>query len=69
MSEYLDINKKKLDKKDVVRKKAMRFHAIKKRKVIKGITDESESDEIEEENEALAEINEVDHEQDFENIL
>ena len=35
MEEHLDINKKKLDRKDIVRKKAMRFHTVKKKKVAK----------------------------------
>jgi hypothetical protein len=32
MEEYLDINKKKLDRADFVRRKALRFHATKARK-------------------------------------
>lgn len=32
MDEYYDINKSKLDKKDIFRKKAMRLHAKKKKK-------------------------------------
>ncbi len=34
MDEYFDINKTKLEKSEVVRKKAMRFHNNKKRKNI-----------------------------------
>lgn len=32
MDEYFDINKTKLNKSDIVRKKAMRFHNNKKKK-------------------------------------
>lgn len=52
MEEYLDINKKKLDRADFVRRKALRFHAVKKQKTKKKfdqteIEEEMEVDEIE----------------------
>ena len=45
MEDYLDINKKKLDRADIVKKKALRFHAVKAKKIKKKKSDESEPEE------------------------
>lgn len=66
MEDYLDINKKKLDRADAVRKKALRFHATKIRKKTKKRSDNSS--ELEEEEEAEEE-SEVNFEQDYITIL
>jgi hypothetical protein len=55
MEEHLDINKKKLDRKDVVRKKAMRFHTVKKKKKAKGKINESTAQDIVDEEEEFDE--------------